>query len=153
MDPILLRVWQSLSESLRAIQGPPLYHYTVRPEDVVEEPTNPMNVVRTPFLVVGPTDGGARDFKASMRVRDRLVFTVEAYIDVVGMDPIRKAEAMSRIAADVEYALTRDLSRGGLAVRTLIRSPEFGAGFGATNRVYVGHLVEVDLLRPYGETR
>lgn len=153
MDPVLLRVWVSLANALRQITGPPTYTYSVLPENVREEPTNPMSVVSTPFLVVGPTENASREFKASMRVRERLLFTVEAYIDVEGLEPIAKAEAMTRIAADVEYALTRDLSRGGLAARTLVRAPEFGAGFGSQTRVYVGHLVEVDLLRTYGETR
>jgi len=149
--PTLLAVWTDLAEALRGIRSDGGYTHTVEPDAVVTEPVMALTVARSPFLVVGPTEGTSRQFLASMRVRENpLLFAIEGYLDVDGLDPMRKAEAMSTLAADIERALTRDLTRGGHAVRTLVRAPEFGMGFGAQSRVYVGVLVAVDLIRQYG---
>lgn len=149
--PILETVWNNLATAIRAISVAGGYHYDVDDEAVFTDAVNLMNIPQSPAVMLGPSEGSGRSFLASMRVRDRVVFSVEAKVDADGLSTTRKLEAFSRFAADIERAVTRDITRGGYAVRTLVRPP-IGPfmGFGAQQQVFFSVDIEIDLIRAYG---
>jgi hypothetical protein len=149
--PILQSIWDSLATALRAINTTAGYHYTVPSGAVYQDMVNVQLAPLAPCIVIGPSEGGSREFKPSMRVRERIVFALEARVDADGTDVDRKAEAYAKFLADIEKALTVDITRGGLAARTLLRRPVGPfMGFGQQAQVLFSQEVEVDLVRTYG---
>lgn len=150
--PVWQGVWDNLVTALALIDGTADYTYTLESENIYTDMVNLMQLPGTgPFVVIGPSDGHGRKWLPTMRMRETVIFGLEARVDAPGTTADRKGEAFTLFAKDIERALTRDITRGGLAARTLLRPPVGPfMGFGAQQQVLFSQEIEIDLVRTYG---
>ncbi len=153
--PVLLAIVVNLQAALQAITAP-TYFNTVKPTSVVLDPVA-LDVVSTtelPFLVVGHRIEviGPRLYTSrpvSIKIRRRIV--IEAVLDAPGTDFAHKLTAIQQLVADVETALTVDVTRGGLALDTRVEDETLYVGLATQSRCYVEIPVEVTFGRKHGQ--
>ncbi|MBK9497040.1 MAG: hypothetical protein IPO08_21515 [Xanthomonadales bacterium] len=152
-DPILRRVWASLVTALEGIVSGSDYHSTVRfvSTDLVNLLS--LSSQQTPaFLVMADGEGAQRLFHMAGQVKETFSFVLEGRLDAPGLLVSAKADAYARMLLDVEYALTRDVTRGGIASATFIRSPKGPfMGLDTTGIVQWQQRVDVIVVRDTGE--
>lgn len=153
-DPLRLRVLEALQTKLRAINGNPTYHSTVKASSVVLDPAvNILTVptTETPFFIVEPTSEGSKFYMPSLRLRHQFQVTITARVDAVtGLGTARKTQAWERLIADMEVALTQDITLGGLVVDVRLLEATPGFDLGATTTIIVVQPVVCTLIRTYG---
>ncbi len=153
-DSVLHQVWDSLVAALEGIRADDGYSTTVRtvtPELLV---VATLPAPRVPALVVlhdGETS--TRTFKLGALVEDRLAFIVEGRIDAPGLTSGDKLGAYSDFVADIERAVTRDPTRGGVASWTGVRGVRGPyMGLDHSGIVLFQARVEVLVVRTVGES-
>lgn len=131
-----LQVLQAIQTRLQAISGAS-YHYPVTvAANVTIDPT--VNVLTAgiapgdlPLYVVEPTPEGTRQFWPAMQLVNGFRGTITARKDVTDSDdPAAKATIWENLAADIEVALSADVTLGGLVydIRLLEPAPFIGVG-------------------------
>jgi hypothetical protein len=149
---IAQEILDDLVTALGAITAGAEYTYTVDPAHILTRRVNLMLYPTAPVIVIGPAvEGGRRQFLPAMRVREWLIFVLEARIDVPGPDDGRLTEAYHAFVQDIETALTQDLRRGGFATQTRLRAPVGPyTAEGLTSSVLFTQEIEIETVRPYG---
>lgn len=153
-DSALHKVWDSLVTALEAIRSDDGYHHTVATvtPDLVSLMALP--APRTPALMVlhdGETS--LRTFRLGSYVEDRFAFLVEGRIDAPGLTSGEKAGAYADLVADLERAVTRDPTRGGVANHTYVRGTRGPyCGLDAGGMVLFQARLEVIVVREVGES-
>jgi len=154
-DSVRLAILKDLQTAVRTINGPPLYHTTVKASSVVLDPgVQITNVPSTelPWVVIEPDSRGTPHYLPSMRVRDEFHVLITARADApTGLDPSRKVTTWEALLADLEVAVTRDITRGGLAIDTRIVQMEPACDAGAGVMTFVRMLLRIPLIRTYGQ--
>jgi hypothetical protein len=156
--PTLLAILLHVQASLQAIAagGTPSYFTTVKPTSVILDAVglDIESVTECPFIVLGnrievvaPRLYTSRP--VSIKVQRRII--LQAALDAPGEDYARKSLAIAQFVADVEVALTQDLTRGGLALDTRVEDETAYMSFPAQSRCYVEIPVEVTFGRKYGQ--
>lgn len=153
-DPLRYRVLEALQTKLRAINGAPNYHSTVKSASVVLDPAvNILTVPPTecPFFIVEPTPEGSKFYMPSMRLKHQFQVAITARMDAeTGLGTSLKTVAWERLLADIEVALTQDITLGGLAVDVRLLEATPGFDLGAVTTIVVVQPVLCTLIRSYG---
>lgn len=153
-DSQRLQVLEAIQTKLRAITAGALYNNTVKSTSVVLDPTvNIMTVptTETPFFMVEPTPEGSKFYMPSMRLKHNFQVVITARVDAAtGTGTSRKTEAWEKLIADIEVALTRDITLGGVAVDIRLQEPTPAFDLGAVTTIIVVQPVTVTLIRTYG---
>ena len=149
------RIIEALQTKLRAIDAASgLYHYPVAHASQVSiDPTDnvlTVNGAELPFYVIEPTPDGSREFYPAMQIVDQVEFNVQCRKDCEDADPAARATTWENLIADVEVALTQDVTLGGLVYDVRLGTPRPFVGVGS-NIVVVVQPVTVRLHRTYGE--
>lgn len=151
-DPTRLNVLKNLQTTLQGMSGA-AYHYQVTdPSQVTLDPTvNPLTGVAGSDLlfIIEPTPDGPRRFYPASQVTEEFVVNVTARCLADAADPVSRANAWERMAADLETVLTQDLERGGLVCDTRLLTPQPFTGVGS-NVVIVMQPVVMTIYRTYG---
>ena len=151
--PTLEAVWASLMDALGAINANDGYHTTVQTvtRDLVSIAS--LSSVKVPaLLVMHDGETSTRQYRLSSQVECRESFIVEARIDAPGLETGEKAGAYADLLADIERAVTRDVTRGGAANWTYVagvRGPYMGLDAGGVVLFQVR--IEVVAVRTVGE--
>lgn len=152
-DPILRRVWASIMTALEGITSGTTYHHTVRfvTSDLVSLLS--LSPQQTPaIMVMADAEGAQRVFHMAGQIRETYAFVLEGRVDAPGLTVDAKRDAYARLLTDIETALTRDVTRGGIAGATFIRSPKGPfMGLDQTGIVQFQQRVEVIVVRNTGE--
>jgi hypothetical protein len=149
------RIIEALQDALQAIDGVSgLYHYPVAHESQVSiDPTDnvlTVNGADLPFYVIEPTPDGSREFFPAMQLKDEFELNVHARKDCEDGDPVGRVTTWENLVADMEVALTQDVTLGGLVYDVRLGTPRPFVGVGS-NIVIVVQPVTVRLHRTYGE--
>ena len=153
-DPIRQQVLEALQTKLRAINGNPTYFHTVKSTSVYTDPA--VNILtapptEAPLFVIEPTPEGSRFFMPSMRIKNDFQVTITAVGYASGPIHTRsRMEAWEQLIADIEVALTRDITLGGIVIDTRVMEPTPGFDLGASPMIIVVQPVVVKLIRTYG---
>lgn len=154
-DPYRQQAIEAIATKLRAINGNPLYFNTVKSTSVATDPVvNPLTAPPTeaPYFWVEPTDLGSRLYMPAMRLKNNFQVVVTAVNYAVGPAHTRsKMETWEQLIADIEVALTRDITLGGIAVDVRLLEPTPGFDLGASPIITVLQPVVVNLIRSYGQ--
>lgn len=154
--PVLEAVWTSLVEAIAGIRKGADYHTTVRTVvmDLDLTPTLAPRDVTPLVLVLADADASSRADRMGGIVDETLVFQCECRIDVdvEGMpESTGKLEAFARFKRDIEFAVTRDITRGGIASGTYLKrckGPFFAPG---SPIVFFQQEITVRVVRMAGE--
>ena len=152
-DPLQRQVWASLMEALGDIRAGAHYHYTMQTVS-----SDLMSLLSLPsqqcpaVMVMASGEGASRVFHMAGQVKERYVFQLEGRVDAPGLTADAKRDAYARILLDIEYALTRDVTRGGIASATFVL-PANGPyiGFDQAGVVMWQQRVDVLVVRDTGE--
>lgn len=153
MEPLRLRLLHSLATALRGIRQADGYYYTVKPESVMLDPVNILTVAATalPVFLVEPSTEGVRTYQPANRLEYAFFASITARVEADSLGASRKTEAWERLLADIERALTRDITREGLAIDTRLGEPTPLSTIGPDSMVLVLQPVELRHVRVYGE--
>lgn len=125
-DPQRLLIQQDLATALRAMTVAGGYTYTVQAGSVTLDPVSLETVPpgMLPACYVHADTGSERQFQPADRIKDRYRYTIVWRADAVGHDMDRKTKVFERMSADLEKALTVDITRGGHAIDTRLDPPD-----------------------------
>lgn len=154
-DPRELAIVQDIQTALRAAVAGSTYHYTLAsaavkldPNHAAEELDSPSGPRPYALIEIGDLTHEFRDARAG-EVQVALPLTIHWYHDTDPTDDASLLSTFFKGCADVETALTQDITRGGRAVDTRVTGRALGlAASGA--RVWAGIDVEVSIWRAYG---
>ena len=151
-DSTRLRILKNLQSTVQGITTGGGYNYTVPPTSVVLDPT--VNILTVngdlPYVIIEATPDGGITYYPAEQKREVFKVNLVARVDADASDPLSRATAWEKLAADFERALTRDHTRGGNAVDTRLGTPAPFVGVGSSVVVVVVP-VEVRFHRTYGE--
>lgn len=153
LDPQRLALLRDVQAALRAIQDPSVYFYPARPENVFLDPVNLMGLPSTslPAFVVEPDNTGRRSYQPAEVLRYEFAVLITARVDAEGIATDRKTVAGEKLLADIERALTVDITRGDRAVDTRLDEPVTSCDVGASNMVVVRQPLRILHFRQYGQ--
>lgn len=135
-DSTRLRILKAIQAGLQAIAGG-AYHYPVAAAtSVTIDPT--VNVLTSvpadlPLYIVEPTPDGDRRFDPAMQLVNKMRGTITGRMDMTDVtDPAGRATVWENMAADIELALSADVTLGGLVydLRLMEPAPFVGVGSG-----------------------
>lgn len=153
-DSALHRAWDSLVTALEGIRLEDGYHHTVQTVSPELLLVQALPAPKVPALViVHDGETSTRTFRLGSLVEDRYVFLVEGRIDAPGLTSGDKLAAFSDFVADLERAVTRDPTRGGVASWTGVggvRGPYLGLD--TQGVVLFQARIEVLVVRQVGES-
>lgn len=152
-DPIQRQVWASLMDAIAGIRAGANYHHTVKTvtSDVISLLSLPSQQCPA-VMVMASNAGAARTPHMAGQVKERLPFMLEFRVDAPGTVVDAKRDAWTKFLLDLEYALTRDVTRGGLASATFVL-PADGPymGFDTAGVMQGQQRVDVVVVRQTGE--
>lgn len=150
-----LQALEAIQTKLRAISGQPTYNFQVKSTSVVLDPSvNILTVPPTelPYFIVEPTPDGSKFYMPAMRLKHQFQVAVTARIDAESaVGTARKTEAWEKLIHDIEVALTRDITLGGVAVDVRLQEATPGFDLGAVSTIIVVQPLIVTMIRTYGE--
>lgn len=133
-DPALTLIWDSLVTALEGIRVEDGYHTTVQTVTRELVSISALSSLKVPaLLILHDGETSTRQYRLGGVIEDRLSFIVEARIDAPGLETGEKAHAYAALLADIERAVTRDVTRGGAAAWTYVantRGPYMGLDAG-----------------------
>jgi len=153
-DSQRLAIRKSVQAALQAMSVAGGYHWDVKPSSVVRDPVSLLTVAatETPFFVLGETEPMNRTFFPAMEMEDAILLRLYARVDAPGLEANRKDDAFENLIADIEKALTVDITRGQNAIDTRLHQPEASAtGLPNQNMVLVMQPIEIRTHRQYGQ--
>jgi hypothetical protein len=151
--PALVQIVKNMQTALRNIKAVDGYNNTI--EAVIVDPTNELISYAIPAIGLGHLiEPMEKKFNTSkpVAVQERWKITLEVVLEVQNDldDTQKKFAARMAMAADVEYALTRDCQRGGLALYTYVGQDSAWPDISVVNRFYMQIPVEILMQRAYG---
>lgn len=155
-DSVAGSVLEHICAAIRAMTIAGGYHWNVQYDSVRTDAVNLVGVPheQRPLFVVEFSPDGRRAYEPANQVVDDLKVLVSAIVDVEEeiIAPTAKHATGLVLAADLERALTMDITRGGWCGDTRLAMPELLIGTGRDPSVVVVQEVECfHLHRPYGE--
>lgn len=153
-EPISFRIVQDLQTALRAIASGSGYFNTVQSTAVKLDPNAAVDAIKAP--------GGPRPLALLQYNPEKWSYSpdgdVKLFMPIVvhwvqesdGADDDSKLKTFCRACADVEQAITADLSRGGLAADTRIVRQSYNNDEPDGSRVWAQIELDVQLHRTYG---
>lgn len=134
-DSTRLQILKAIQALLQGMTGA-AYHYPTTVADMVTiDPTvNALThtaVPDQPLYIVEPTPEGTRTFWPAMQLVNEFRGTITVRKDISDVvDPLARATVWENLAADIEVALSADVTLGGLVydVRLLEPAPFVGVG-------------------------
>ena len=154
-DPLRQQVLEAIQTKLRAIVAGALYFNTVKSTSVVlEGNANLMTMPHTedPYFIVEPTPEGSRFYMPAMRMKNNFQVSITARNHAPGGTGLsRKMETWEQLLADIEVALTRDITLGGLVIDVRLLEPTPGYDLNQQSpMVMVVQPLICTLIRTYG---
>ena len=152
-EPLEHRILASLVVALEGIDGSSEYHHTVKTVSTDLMLLTSLPADRCPALLVVPElDGAARNYLMGSTKVDTYAVLIEGRVDGHGLLMGARVRAFTELLLDIEYALTRDQSRGGIAVETQLHPP-MGPylGIGTDPQVHFQQRVTVTAVAALGE--
>lgn len=157
-DSQRLSVRKNIQAALQAMTINGGYHWDVRADSVVRDPValDFVSTTETPFFVLGQLEPmkntGARAFLPALQLEDELLMNIFVRVDAPGSNPNRKDDAAEHMLADIEKALTVDITRGGYAIDTRLHQPPAAViGLPTEDRMILTQPVEIRVQRSYGQ--
>lgn len=146
-------ILEHIQTALRAINGNPTYFYTVKSGSVVLDATLRIFDIpksELPFFMVDGTLPPTMSWMPAKRVKVVLSIVILARQDATGNATNMKTEVWRKLGADIEVALTQDITRGGNAIDTRLepRLPLIDPG--PSQVVLVQQPLNVRFIRTYG---
>ena len=154
LEPIEFLIVQDLQSALRQIATSRGYHYDVASMAVKLDPNHNVEQLIAPDgprpYVILEVGREAWQYHPAMELRLTLPMTVHWVSDSTPTDYDSRMQTFFRGCADVERAITQDLSRGGRATDTRIVGRTFDT---AVEGAQVWAMVDlsISLLRTYGQ--
>lgn len=152
-EPVLLGVLKNMVAVMRLIKGGGTYFNTIDDDAVLTEGVPLATVVKKPTVIIGHRiEAKMREVTGltSTSVRETWGFVIEGRVDAMQADAFSRVTAFSQIVADLEVALRADVTRGGLALYTVMQQPTPYFGSANDPSVYFEQPVDVTLRRTYG---
>lgn len=156
VDPLRQQALEAIVTKVRGISGSPLYFNYVKAASVVLDPS--VNIItlpatELPFFIVEPMPPGSKfDYMPAMRLRHEFHVLITARQDApTGTSTDRRMKTWEHLIADIEVALTRDITFGGIAVDVRLLEPTPGFDLGASPTIIVVQPLVVRLIREYGK--
>jgi hypothetical protein len=151
-EPTEFLIVQQLQAALLAISVATGYHHDLDALAVKLDPNQNVEALigetaLRPFIVLELTPD-VFQYQAAMRTRLTLPITIHAIHDADTTDDEALLRTYLRLCADVEQALTQDISRGGRAVDTRILTRKLQALDG--RQVWAMVDTEITVIRGYG---
>lgn len=154
-DPLRQQVLEAIQVKLRAINGNPTYFFIVKSTSVVLDPAvNILTLPPTemPYFIVEPTPLGSKFYMPAMKLRHEFQVVITARHDAPGgTSTSRKMETWEQLIADIEVAMTRDITLGGVAVDTRLLEATPGFDLGDKPTIIVIQPLVVKIIREYGK--
>jgi len=152
-EPNEFLVLQHLRDALRAMSISGGYYFDVAGSAVKLDPSVSVEDVIAPdgprpYLLV-EMKPETFSYRPMMQMRMVLSFTVHWVGEQIGADDESWIRTFYQACADIEQAVTADITRGGLAEDTRIRKRTFDAMFGT--QVWAMVDLEMALNRVYGQ--
>lgn len=144
---------EAVQAALRNIAGA-AYHYPLGDpaSQVSVDPTENLltrNGADLPFYVIEPTPDGSREFYPAMQLKSEFEINVQGRKDAETADQAAKLATWENMAADLEVALTQDVTLGGLCYDVRLGEPRPFVGVGS-NIVILVQPVTIRVHREYG---
>ena len=152
-DPLRLALIQHVVTTIRGINGASQYHYAVKANSVITDLTMSAPnwpVTELPLFLVEPTNQGSRLYMPAVRIKDSVQLLVTAFHNIDGTAPDRKTTANEYLIADLEVALTQDITRGGRAIDTRLGEPQPFMDMGSSGGCGVIVPLDIRVIRTYG---
>ena len=158
-DPLRVQVLEAVQTKLRAINGNPTYFNTVKSASVVLDPGLGPNMLlvpstELPYMIVEVMPSGSKFYMPSMRMKEDFQIAVIARNDTPASASTnlgRRMDTWEQLIADIEVALTRDITLGGLAVDVRLLTPTPAFDMAASSTIVVVQPVAIKLIREYGK--
>jgi hypothetical protein len=151
-EPITFRIVQNLQAALAAISIAGGYFHDVADTAVKLDPNVDVETLigdqkLRPFLII-EVGQEPLEYQPAKRVKQRVPIIVHAVHDSDPTDDNSYLKTFTRLCADVEQAIAKDISRGGIASDTRVVTTEFKSFEGQL----VWALVSIEILahRSYG---
>jgi hypothetical protein len=152
-EPITFRIVQSLQAALEAISIVGGYFHDVAETAVKLDPNVDVETLigdqqLRPFVII-EVGQEPFEYQPAKRLKQRIPIIIHAVHDSDPTDDNSWLKTFTRLCADIERAIAKDISRGGVASDTRVLTTEFKSFEGKV----VWALVSVEILahRTYGE--
>lgn len=153
-DPVRLGVLLAIQAALRGMSRAAGYSSEPRHDSVVLEPVDLLSLEpgKLPLFIVAPDDRQSeRVFHPSRLLRTTFSVLITAAVTAPNFGLDYKIRAAEEVHADIEKALSVDLTLGGLVVWTKVLEPDPPfMSLGSQTRVLVQQPVEVLIIRRLG---
>ena len=153
-EPLEYDIVLNMQRALQAISVAGGYHYDVAAAAVSIDPHDHLEVLtgslaRKPFLIVEVSPGRHIQYFPGTQMRELIPIEITAATDAQALVATSRAQTFQRLCADIEKALTVDVTRNGKATDTRILDKRMGIMVSAL-RVMAVVQTEVRLHRTYG---
>jgi hypothetical protein len=152
-EPITFRIVQNLQAALAAIAIADGYFHDIAVTAVKLDPnvnveTLVGNQRLRPFVII-EVGQEPFEYQPAKRLKQRIPIIIHAVHDSDPTDDNSWLKTFTRLCADVEQAITKDISRGGVASDTRVLTTEFKSFEGQLVWALVS--IEIHVHRTYGE--
>jgi hypothetical protein len=152
-EPLGYQILLNLQSALRAISGAG-YFFSVGSAAVSIDPVDVIEIVlgraaSSPFVVIELGVSGRPTYQPASQMLEFLPFNIIAFANATHLDPVSRVNVYEQLCADIEKAVTVDISRGTLATDTRITGRQMQVTTGSLRVVAVVQL-EVRTYRTYG---
>lgn len=154
-EPIEYRILLNVQSALQTISQGGGYFFTVGASAVSLDPVDTIDIVlgraaASPFFVVEVGSAGRPTYQPASQILELLPINIIAFANAEQQqDPVAKTKVYERLCADIEKAMTVDISRGGMATDTRIIGRQMQVTTGSV-RVVALVQVEIRVYRTYG---
>lgn len=153
-EPIDFQIVQDLQAALGAMSVSTGYHYTVAVTAVKLDPNHEVEDIIAPtgprpFVILELTPDEGWEYQPAEQLVFRLPLTIHWVSDSTPTDDASRMQTYLRGCADVERAITRDITRGGLAQDTRLVKRTFDTAVDGA-QVWAQIDLEIFVYRTYG---
>lgn len=147
-------VLANIASTLAALRIADGFDWDVQAGSVFRDPINLLTAqpgTALPLFQVEPSDRGRTEYQPALQIRHHFDVVITMRHDAEGIAPDRKSKLWEKLIANVETALSKDITRGGAAIDTLLGEPLPMVSIGADNMVVVVQPITVRIRRTYGK--
>ena len=154
-DPIEYDIVLDIQRALQAISVAGGYHHDVEKTAVSIDPQDHIEVLtgsraRTPFMIVEVSPGRSIRYFPGTQMLELIPVDITAAGNAQPLVATSRVQTFERLCADIEQALTVDVTRNGKATDTRVLEKQMGMMVGG-QRVIAVVQIEVRLYRTYGK--
>lgn len=154
-EPIEYRILLNARDSLQAISQSGGYFFTAEAGSVSVDPIDTIDIIlgraaASPSFVVEVGSAGRPTYQPASQILELIPVNIIAFANSdQQQDPVAKTKVYERLCADIEKAMTADITRGGMATDTRIIGRQMQVTTGSVRVVALVQL-EVRVYRTYG---